>query len=81
MKNDNQIDSKIVHKIKQSFKIAWRQLNGDTNLKVKLKKPKKRGVYRIEAEREARERIHRFPCLTKTQSFRLSSKYRSIQQN
>jgi len=24
MKNDNQIDSKIVHKIKQSFKIAWR---------------------------------------------------------
>jgi len=24
MKNDNQIDSKFVHKIKQAFKIAWR---------------------------------------------------------
>ena len=79
MKNDNQIDSKFVHKIKQAFKIAWRQLNGDTNVKVKLKKSEKRGVYRIETGREARERIHRFPCLTETQSFRLSSKYRLIQ--
>jgi len=74
-------DSKVVHKIKQAFKTAWRQLNSDTNVKVKLKKPEKRGVYRIEAGREARERIHRFPWLTETQSFLLSSKYRLIQQN
>jgi len=39
-------------------------------VKVKLTKPEKRGVYRIEAGREARERIHRFPCLTETPSFR-----------